>query len=875
MKNLSIYFLIFLYFIPLQIFAGLLNFDLYEQKIIIELNQNIDNEKIQIDLTPLFNDYEIAISTRWDDNNLDSLKVRELLEKYGFKGTFFLNATDGWYSPVKSDINFSLEPKEYFSKELLKGGNSIGCHTLNHRYLTYLSRNNIFYEILGCRIDREVNSQSPVNTFGFPYTAFASRMEGDEQLRDIIEIINRSGVLHIAEDGFNQRYKTDFSDVTFITIDNNQSPDKKLQQEIERANSRNTLYVIGMHAWVDKWGKNFLYLEKSLKKLSNKKNWWYCNQNEYGAYRYQFFNTKIEKNIKENQIELIIKRPFLTDLNSDIPLTIKIKGLNDSVIKDILCNSAKFEKKLNTKKEILINLWHDNKFSLPSCYGAVNNFANLKIKDNLLKSKEVPEVSSLLYFKDKKIFLILKNDSKEKLEDIRILFRLPLKWNTRKSKMEILELNPDETKTIEIELTEINNDFLYAAGNFYFVAQIDFKVNNTFKRLYSICIAKSDEKDYTYPYNGFFILGPLPQDNKNFNFVEFVDKITSEAKIKDCYYIFNDEKECFKDFSSEKKEQLSPNIIFTTGKDASVTFYSWDKSLFYPYGEQLIYCLWGIIESENDIKVKAIYEKDCFKYFFVNNKISNEEFYLKKGENDIKIFYYPHSPYSGLFDETYLGAFFKIIDENGNRIKKIRYKKPPILNIKEEKVEISKQKIKIDDFESSNEIENLLGGKWLTWTKSGCSIKTERVKGIKGNCIKVTADITGEKWTPAIFSTNFLNNGDAIDLRKFVGLKLYMKGKKGTGTPVDFVIQIISNNIKDYSYWKFTYKPDIDWQCFYIPWQMFERPVWGMGSQMDLNDILKNATGLQFSIIDTSGIAAGSFGNEWYFDEIEFFTEEE
>ena len=50
-----------------------------------------DAAQAELKIASLPNHKSWAFSTRWDDNNLKHLRMRDLMAKYGYKGGFYLN----------------------------------------------------------------------------------------------------------------------------------------------------------------------------------------------------------------------------------------------------------------------------------------------------------------------------------------------------------------------------------------------------------------------------------------------------------------------------------------------------------------------------------------------------------------------------------------------------------------------------------------------------------------------------------------------------------------------------------------------------------------------------------------------------------------
>jgi len=98
-----------------------------EQRITVRLRDG-SAAAASLEILPLYGGAEWAISSRWDDNIATDLKMRDVLEKHGYRGTFYLNGRDApYYGPTYGLV----EPSESASidRRLLPGGNSIGGHS--------------------------------------------------------------------------------------------------------------------------------------------------------------------------------------------------------------------------------------------------------------------------------------------------------------------------------------------------------------------------------------------------------------------------------------------------------------------------------------------------------------------------------------------------------------------------------------------------------------------------------------------------------------------------------------------------------------------------------------------------------------------------
>lgn len=104
-------------------------------------------------------------TTSWDDGSLLDLKMGDLLNRYGMKGTFYIpkafNGSGGKFSAYNRRLSDS-EIKD------LSVRHEIGGHSLSHQSLTQIPIEQATYEIIGSReFIKDITGQLP-RMFSFP-----------------------------------------------------------------------------------------------------------------------------------------------------------------------------------------------------------------------------------------------------------------------------------------------------------------------------------------------------------------------------------------------------------------------------------------------------------------------------------------------------------------------------------------------------------------------------------------------------------------------------------------------------------------------------------------------------------------------------------
>lgn len=107
---------------------------------------------------------KVIITTSWDDGHALDLRLAELLDKYGVKGTF--------YVPINNAEHPVMLPSEL---DVIAGKFEIGGHTVNHIYLNTLGEDDARYEIAECKTMLQDRLGRAVDAFCYPCGKYSQR----------------------------------------------------------------------------------------------------------------------------------------------------------------------------------------------------------------------------------------------------------------------------------------------------------------------------------------------------------------------------------------------------------------------------------------------------------------------------------------------------------------------------------------------------------------------------------------------------------------------------------------------------------------------------------------------------------------------------
>jgi peptidoglycan/xylan/chitin deacetylase (PgdA/CDA1 family) len=656
---------------------GPVSMDSYSQTILVTFKSEAAARQARLHIAPLYHDLRAAFSTRMDDCNLNDLRVAEVMAKFGQRGTFTLNDPKSWWQDsTETGVKVSGDPAVEIPRRLLSGGNSIGGHTLNHEMLPALSKNAAFREILGARVALELWSATPNISFVYPFVFFRSGLRSGTDRADLEEMLRRSGYYQLAEHRYNEDWDSGLQDGLFITCDADSIGGTYSESVLTQARSEEDrpLFLVTMHAWVKQWGgPEFPKLAEIYRRWSGRADWWYCNQNQYAAYRYQALHSRLATFVEGNVLTAVLTRPDPLDLGDWTPLTLRMDGMSEADVVSVESPGADV-KPVAPGGAYAFDLSHGHDHGTIEAYAESGNPGNTDRLDQAKSSTE--GLRALLYRKDRVLTLALRNESGQALHDIRAVFRLALRWQEGVVRKQVGTLAGGASVTLDVPLSERADAELYSDGPDYEAAQVDYRGQRR-GRLYATCEVAGGEPSAFFARNGFRLLGPLPGDLAGFDPLTFARPFLEGQPPARDYSAPWGGNLVWKTLEPSKASILDPDIIPTTGKANTPESSTWDPSVYFPHGK-VHFVLYGRIVSAEDQTVRAVFDRRCIKRLSLNARmVEGDELVLKKGANDVRILYAPAPGVGSSYTESNYGCYFRLTDASGRRVEKVSFELPP------------------------------------------------------------------------------------------------------------------------------------------------------------------------------------------------------
>lgn len=218
------------------------------------------------------------VTTSWDDGYKLDTKVAELLDKYGFKGTFYV-----------SPKSFEFKSDDLLSKSDIKSlsiNHEIGAHTINHPHLSQVPINKAKSEIIDSKNYLEEIIQREIQSFCYPYGDY------NEEVKTLVKDAGYKLARTVHRYSFdfgNDRFAipttihayNHYSDINKIFNFSNHSVIKSLQYwnwdklaiaMFDHAYNTGGVFHIWSHSWEVEKLHNWEKLEKVFSYISSKNN---------------------------------------------------------------------------------------------------------------------------------------------------------------------------------------------------------------------------------------------------------------------------------------------------------------------------------------------------------------------------------------------------------------------------------------------------------------------------------------------------------------------------------------------------------------------------------------------------------------------------
>lgn len=438
--------------IPAADFPGMRS---YLQTVKLRYATEAEAEKAELRPMALPNWYRIAFSGRWDDNALNHYRTHAAMTDHRIKGTFYLT------NPGRVR---RLGPE--FCRKLLEKGCSLGIHTLSHPFLPTLNPNEQFYEIMHLRAIREPDSDSMFSTMVYPYCRFGSNFE-PEIILDLGRAMRNTGVIGAPTVRYNKQeqafgYPAGTLAESFLLRPGDRDPNpeifhKQLSSALKNSSAleKNPCISISMHSWHTAEGLKTL--RKLLQEVADCPDWWYCNQNEYAAYRFEFHQTKVTKKVEGNVAVYTIERYEPATLGAAPALWFSLSGVKPQAVEGAVLKAA--------AGRLALEVPHDSAYRLPETISLLKEDGSFD---------KFPYLAGSIGKTGETIAVKLENRGDVPVTRLVLTLRCCAAYTPGVQVRKPVELAPGKSIETKFQLGAMRSELRYRLGKPYFVVEADF-----------------------------------------------------------------------------------------------------------------------------------------------------------------------------------------------------------------------------------------------------------------------------------------------------------------------------------------------------------------------------------------------------------------
>lgn len=494
-------------------------------------------------------------------------------------------------------------------------------------------------------------------------------MEGDVVHTDIVQLLERAGYYHVAEfKNYMDLLPNEL--IMSVILPPENAPLDKFKEAVQwvlhddEIESQFPGISHSMHGWygtfrstygLDELERRLIYLNEKIPYA------WHCNQNEYAAYRKQWRTSRILSIDHDgNEISVILERPVLHRLNDAVPLSFMVTGVSADSVVEVYADSADIALvgPFPWLNFAVVQVYHDREKGIPK---SIVHFENDKNQEQVLYGTDAfSDIAGILFHDGNRLNLTLENKSLHALEEVYITFRLPLAYEEANLVQMIDALPASARFETTCSPTSRELDEKYFLGLTYFAAQIDFRHNTVWKRLYLTCEVPTQVDD-SYPRDFTAVLGPVSPDE--FNTDTFLAMMAGSEIPETAWPTKNGAVLNWTPKGNGVIDQsyLDFEVIMTGG--------DWYQN------QTGVYLLYTMIESPVEQSVEIMLNREDVAYCYLNGMpVTGARASLLAGVNHL-VWSYHHETFIGM--PRHVACFLRLVEpESQARVRNIKYTMP-------------------------------------------------------------------------------------------------------------------------------------------------------------------------------------------------------
>lgn len=259
-----------------------------------------------------------AVLTTWDDGKPEDLRCAEILNKHGYRPSFFMN---------------NNSPAMQFLDKLEALNVEVGSHCYNHPSLYTLPPERAAEECLAMRVVLEQKLGHPVVSMAYPYGYSPSLDAGGDY---VVRAVKAAGIWSARTTNTRDGHVDSYPDLAAMDTDGffGNARDLEARWTKVRAVEGGVFYFWG-HSWqIGKTDEQWQKFDDFVAKFARQPDAWYASQGEFSLWLWSRKNVKISAGEKtSSKTVVMLTRPWLHPwLSARCPLTLAVPAGVEKVL---------------------------------------------------------------------------------------------------------------------------------------------------------------------------------------------------------------------------------------------------------------------------------------------------------------------------------------------------------------------------------------------------------------------------------------------------------------------------------------------------------------------------------------------------------------
>ena len=458
-----------------------LGFPSYEQRVTLTFASDEAARQATCRVAPLPDNARLSFGTRWDDTSSRHVPKAKMLNAARTKGTFYLVG--------------GCNGMEDLARTLCSLGHAVGNHTMTHPHVLQLTPNAFFRQILQTRIRIECAVDRTIKSYVAPF-GWQWNTADVAQMPLYAELLVDTG--HYVT-GDNPKDRFGIARDVWYPAHRFSADDRNPSAALFRANSAKMLeealadplsprLTLGTHSTCSDAGNEIQRQE--IVRLCQGRDWIHQSDWEFGAYRYEALNGKIEKTgVAGRTATFVVTRFAPSSLAADVPLSLIVEPAPVGGLEAGARGTWRLPHAPGRAIVTAVDAAADD--------GASQKFQGLKLSVRVRPETNAGE-------------LVLVNGGREPLAAGMAVLYIPPVWKTHRHTATFPSLAPGATFRETFALGEraradYAEDAAFAAGS------VDFSAAGRFCRLWATCEIAGEGLEYPVPRDTALVSRPLPE----------------------------------------------------------------------------------------------------------------------------------------------------------------------------------------------------------------------------------------------------------------------------------------------------------------------------------------------------------------------------